>query len=98
MEYVLKPIKHSPRKCRPNQHNRCPPRASVCDGCDEPIAPDEPILYGRKLPVLEEVVRSDGTSFYHERKAAYHSLSCEFLRIHSLTVEARSRDVLRPHP
>lgn len=89
-----------PRGARPasQTHNKCPPRASWCDGCERPILAHEPVHYGKKLPVMEEIQRVDGTMVEHPRVAAYHSILCEQRRIYRLTEFARLRSSSKPSP
>lgn len=79
-------------------HNCVPAKATMCDGCHTAIHKDAPVLYDRRLKVVEEVTTKDGKLYYHERIGAYHNTTCKNRRRNALLGEAMRREASRPHP
>ena len=81
------------------EHNKVLPKPTRCDGCTDPILPDDPILFDRRIPLSTPVIREDGRLYFQERIGAFHAdRSCLETRRNTLYAQAIEKSHGKPSP
>ena len=76
--------------------NKAPPPPTHCFGCQQPFD-GKPVCYDSRYPVMVEVFRSDGTSYFVEHVAGFHEW-CRSARRYAMFIATTWQYRARPTP